>query len=227
MHRLRLELSALLALAACLAVPHLVFGQAAAAPAAASAAPPVMEAKIASKFNTKNGRVGDVINAKTERAYKLPDGTAIPKGSLMTGKVSAVQSKKAGNGNSMLTFRFDQIVPKGGAPLPIKGMVVAIGPSLAPKVGLGGNSVLSRNVNSQSGTGVTSGSQGTGSSSGMDPSLGLGSSGAKDEDDIQLGSTMEAVALGHHLDEDWSTALQGIKTDIDLDSEIVIKVQLK
>src|ERR1700733_5849569 len=104
-----------------------------------------------------------VLVAKTVKAMKLTDGTDIPKGSKLIGKVSAVQSKKDGNGNAMLTFRIDQIEPKGGAAIPVKGFVVAIGPSLAPKDGLGANSVLSRNVNSQGGTGVTAASQGTGS----------------------------------------------------------------
>jgi hypothetical protein len=38
---------------------------------------------------------------------------------------------------------------------------------------------------------------------------------------------MEGVALGRHLDADWTTALRGVNKDIDLDSDIVIKVQLK
>ena len=69
--------------------------------------------------------------------------------------------------------------------------------------------------------------QGTGSSSGLDPSIGLGSQGAKDEDDIAMGSTMPGVALGRHLDADWTTVLKGIHTDIDLDSDVVVKIQLK
>jgi hypothetical protein len=35
------------------------------------------------------------------------------------------------------------------------------------------------------------------------------------------------VALGRHLDADWTTILKGIKTEIELDSTIVVKVQLK
>jgi hypothetical protein len=90
-------------------------------------------------------------------------------------------------------------------------MVVAIGPSLAPKSGY--DSVLGRG--------------GVGSSTGLDPSIGGGKQGAKDEDDIAMGSTMPGVALGRHTDADWTTALRGIHTDIDLDSDVVIKVQLK
>jgi hypothetical protein len=49
----------------------------------------------------------------------------------------------------------------------------------------------------------------------------------KDEDNIPLGSTMPGVSLGRHLDADWTTILQGVKEDIDLDSDVLIKVQLK
>ena len=149
----------------------------------------------------------------TLKATKLKDGTEIPKGSTLIGRVALIRSKKAGSGNSLLTFRFDQIEPKGGAAIPIHGLVVAIGPLRSPKNLFGANSVMARD--------------GTGSSNGIDPNSGLGSAGARDESDIPLGSTMEGVALGRHLDADWTTALQGVKTDIDLDSDVVIKVQLK
>jgi hypothetical protein len=200
---------------------------AAPAPAPAAAPAPVVVMKIAANLSTKNAKAGDAISGKTVRSYKLQDGTEIPKGSKIVGKVDTVQSKKAGNGDSMMSFRLDEIDVKGGAAIPIHGAVVAIGPSMAPKVGLGGNSVMSRNVNPQSGTGVTAAGQGTGSSSGMDPGIGLGSQGAKDEDDIAMGSTMPGVALGRHLDTDWTTVLKGFHTDIDLDSDVVMKVQLK
>ncbi|MGD0629185.1 MAG: hypothetical protein ABR987_07525 [Terracidiphilus sp.] len=224
MNRMRRHIPATLAVAALLVVFSPVLGL---AQAASPAPAPVMVVKIAANLSTKNAKVGDSVTGKITKAYKLQDGTEIPKGSKIVGKVDTVQSKKAGNGNSMLSFRLDQIEVKGGAAIPVHGFVVAIGPSMAPKVGLGGNSVLSRNVNAQSGTGVTAAGQGTGSSSGLDPSAGLGTQGAKDEDDIAMGSTMPGVALGRHLDADWTTVLKGVHTDIDLDSDVVIKVQLK
>jgi hypothetical protein len=219
MNRMRREILAVAALLVAFS-PASLFAEDA-APA------PVLVAKISANLSTKNAKVGDSITGKVARAYKMPDGTEIPRGSKIVGKVDIVQSKKAGNGDSMLSFRLDQIEVKGRAPVPVHGIVVAIGPSMAPKVGLGGNSVMSRNVNAQSGTGVTAAGQGTGSSSGMDPGIGLGSQGARDENDIAMGSTMPGVALGRHLDTDWTTVLKGVHTDIDLDSDVVIKVQLK
>jgi len=189
---------------------------------------PVIVAKIAVKVSTKTAKVGDAIEAKTLREYKLQDGSDIPKGSRIEGKVATVESKKAGNGNSLMTFSLEQIEVKGGAAIPIHGLVVAIGPSLMPSDSPGGNPAMSRGANPQGGAAAaTPPSQGRGSLNGQDPNASLGSTGAKDEYDIPLGSTMEGVALGRHTGADWTTGLQGVKTEINLDSDVVIKVQLQ
>lgn len=217
------------AIAAFLFASISTFGHAqGAAPAQPAPVPaPVMEAKIAVKISSKNAKVDDAVAAKTLRTYKLADGTEIPKGSKIDGKVISVQSKKAGNGDAMMTFRFDQIEVKGGAAIPVHALVVAIGPPMAPKDLFGANSVMARNTNPQSGTGVDAAGKGTGSSNGLDPNAGLGTAGAKDENDIRMGSTLEGVSLGTHMDADWTTALKGFKTEIELDPDVVVKVQLK
>jgi hypothetical protein len=182
-------------------------------PAPAQTMGPVLVAKIVGNISTRNAKAGDIISAKTLKPWKLKDGTDIPKGSKLVGKVASARSKQAGNGNSLLTFRFDQAELKGGASIPLHALVVAIGPGLGPKEDAGANSVLGRG--------------GVGSDPGLDPRIGLGRPGAKDEDDIPLGSSLEGVGLGHHLDADWTTALQGIHRDIQLDSDVLIKVEFK
>jgi hypothetical protein len=222
--RMRNSMAAMLAFAAIFVFSSTVIQAqtAAPAPAAAVAQPgtpaqplgPVLTAKIAASLSSKNAKVGDTLTAKTLKTWKLTDGTELPKGSKLVAKVTSVKSKKDGNGNSILTFRFDQAEVKGGAAVPIHGFVVAIGPSLSPKdAGFGPASVMGRG--------------GQGSTPGLDPNAGLGKAGARDEDNIALGSTMPGVALGRHLDADWTTALQGVRQDIDLDSDVIIKVQLK
>ena len=234
MTALRRNAISILAIATLLPVFNLALGQAPAAPAPASASAPaaaaqpaglVMVAKIDGKLSTKNAKVGDVISAKILKAWKLTDGTDIPKGSKITGKVAIVKSKKDGGGNSMMSFRLEEIDVKGGAAVPVHGMVVAIGPSLAPKDGLGPNSVMGRSSGVSSDT--SNAGRGVGSTPGIDPHTGLGGPNVRDEDNIPLGSTMPGVSLGRHLDADWTTILQGVKTDVDLDQDVLIKVQLK
>jgi hypothetical protein len=221
----RIRTTTILVIAALLCFFNHATGQAPAAPAAEPSAL-VMVAKIDGRLSTKNAKVGDTISAKILRSWKLTDGTDIPKGSKISGKVALIKSKKDGNGNSMLSFRLDEIEVKGGAAVPVHGMVVAIGPSMGPdKNGLGPNSVLSRS--SSVNTDTSSTGRGVGSTNGLDPHTGLSGGNVKDEDNIPLGSTMPGVSLGRHLDADWTTILQGVKEDIDLDSDVLIKVQLK
>lgn len=182
--------------------------------AAATTPVPVLEAKFSSSLSTRNAKAGDAVKAKTLKSFKMEDGTELPKGTVLVGKVTTVHSKKDGNGNALLTFRFDEADVKGGAVVPIHGMVVAIGPELSPKNLFGAKSIL------QGGSGAIGGNT-------IDPSFKQSSAGSMDEDDIPVGSSLQGVALGKHMDADWTTALQGIKTDIDLDSDVVLKVQLK
>jgi hypothetical protein len=186
------------------------------APAATSSqtpAGPMLVAKLAENLSSRTAKPGDTITAKIVKAAKLPDGTEIPKGSKLTGKVAGAKSKKDGDGNSLLIFRFDQIEPKGGAAIPMQGLVMAMGPSMGPKSSIGFNSVMGRG--------------GAGSTVGLDPATGGDKQGKRDEYDIPIGSTLPGVTLGRLTNPDWTSALRGIKTEIDLDSDVVVKVQLK
>jgi hypothetical protein len=218
-HSRKLSLIPAVAALALAASPVLGLAQAP-APATADANMPVIVAQFTKLVSTKNLKAGDVINAKTLKPAKLTDGTDIPKGSTLIAKVSVVKSKAEYNGNSILLFRIDNAELKGGQLVPIHGMVVAIGPRLSPKNGLGGSSVMGRGG---FGSGDPSGSGGGGN----DPGNGLGKAGAMDETNIKIGSTLEGVGLGVHKDADWTTPLEGFKRDIELDSDVVIKVQLK
>jgi hypothetical protein len=205
------------------AVAHAQASSAAMTPA--QPAMPLLEAKFEKNLDSKSAKIGDPVSAKTLKTYKLPDGSTLPKGSKLIAKVVTVQSKKQGNGTSMLTFRFDEAQLSGGETVPIHGEVVAIGPSLAPKDGLGPYSVMSRSQNASGDT--SNAARGYGTTQGLDPNAGMDKQGARDEYDIPMGSTLEGVALGIHKDADWTTALEGVKTDVRLDSEVVIKVQIK
>ncbi len=180
--------------------------------AAQAQSAPVLVAKFASKLDTRSAKAGDAVSAKTVKAAKAKDGTDVPKGSKLTGQVVAVQSNKDGNGTASLAIRFDQVELKGGAKVPVQGLIVAIGPAPdASGGGVGFNSVLGRN--------------GVGSTQGLDPNAGSEHSG--DSNEIPKGSTMPGVALGTSLDAQGATELRGIKRDIKLDSDVMIKVELE
>jgi hypothetical protein len=173
---------------------------------------PVLVAKFASKLDTKSAKVGEAVSAKTVKAAKAKDGAELPKGSKLTGQVVAVQSNKDGNGTASLAIKFDQVELKDGTKVPVQGLIVAIGPAPdAADGGVGFNSVLGRS--------------GTGSTNGLDPNAGAGHAG--DSNEIPKGSTLAGVALGTALDAQGASELRGIKRDIKLDSDVMIRVELE
>ena len=193
-----------------LAVSALLF-DAGSVPAHAQSAP-VLTAKFASKLDTKSAKAGEAVSAKTVKAAKAKDGTDLPKGSKLTGQVVAVQSNKDGNGTASLAIKFDQVELKDGTKVPVQGLIVAIGPAPdASGGGVGFNSVLGRS--------------GAGSTNGLDPNAGAEHSG--DSNDIPKGSTLAGVALSTALDAQGASEMRGIKRDIKLDSDVMIKVELE
>src|SRR5271166_6140831 len=67
----------------------------------------VLQAKLAGNLNTKSAMVGDAIVAKTTNASVFKDGTDLPQGTKLIGKLVAVQSKQDGGGTSTLAIRFN------------------------------------------------------------------------------------------------------------------------
>jgi len=193
-----------------LAVSTILF--AAGSVAAQAQGAPVLTAKFASKLDTKSAKAGEAVLAKTVKAAKAKDGTDLPKGSKLTGQVVAVQSNKDGNGTASVAIKFDQVELKDGTKVPVQGLIVAIGPAPdGADGGVGFNSVLGRS--------------GTGSTNGLDPNAGSGHPG--DSNDIPKGSTLAGVALGSTLDAQGASEMRGIKRDIKLDSDVMIKVELE
>jgi len=177
-------------------------------PPGAPTGAPVLIARMVSDFSTKKANVGDPIKAKTEKALKLPD-VEIPKGSMLVGSVTSVQSVDAGKGTAALGIKFDHVEMKDNKVMPINGLIFAIGQVGGQPTGLGYDGILGRG--------------GVGSTPGADPSLGAGHGPT---DAIPNGSSLEGVALGIHLDPSGATQLRGFHRDIKFDNHTMIKVAL-
>lgn len=178
--------------------------------ASAQSAPQVLLAKFSGKLTTKSAKMGDEVTAKTLGTAKLADGTEIPKGAKLLGKVIVVQSKDAGAGTSTLALRFDQVELKGGGTHPVWGLIVGIGPSADSKLALGYDSVIGRG--------------GPGSTVGLDPHDGAGVQVNRDDSKLPLGSSLDGVGLGKRMGADGASILRGFKKDILLDSDVVFKM---
>jgi hypothetical protein len=172
-------------------------------------------AELTSKLDTKSAKVGDAVVAKTVADLKMTDGSIIPKGSKLEGKVTQVESKAAGNGNVSLGILFDQLDVKGGQQKPIHGVLVAI----APRPSLSDQEASSGSLPQGSTRNVGAMAAATGGG----PNAGSG--GEQQAAPMSPGSTMKGVQLDTKLATDGATVLRANK-DIHLESGMKIEVGL-
>jgi hypothetical protein len=82
-----------------------------------------LSAELTKKVDTKNAKVGDEVAARTTSAARLSDGTKLPKGTRLLGKVTDVQEKSGDQKASRLAFTFDRAVMHDGSQIPIRAAV--------------------------------------------------------------------------------------------------------
>ena len=85
-----------------------------------------LSAELTKKIDTKNTKVGDEVVARTTHTAKLSDGTKLPKGTRLLGKVTDVQAKSSEEKNSRLAFAFDRALLSNGQQLPIHAVVMSL-----------------------------------------------------------------------------------------------------
>lgn len=129
---------------------------------AAAARDTLVQLTLVSKLDSKSAKVDDPVIAKTIDKVEL-NGTSIPDGTKLLGKVTAVALNPV-----TLSIEFDSLQKKGQPPIPIHGILVAVAPpaesdsALALPAGHGG--YVSPNPYSRSGSSDTSNALSAGSS---------------------------------------------------------------
>ncbi|MGA7710031.1 MAG: hypothetical protein WCD77_19755 [Acidobacteriaceae bacterium] len=120
-----------------------------------------LSAEITSKLDTKNATVGEAVTAKTLSDTTLANGTDVPRGAVLNGKVTAVQSKSSGGGTASVTISFDQVLPnKKASPISVHGVLVGVAPK--PYVSGGGASAANLPTGSTKNQAMTAGETGQG-----------------------------------------------------------------
>ena len=100
--------------------------------AASSAEAANVSAELTKRIDTKNAKVGDEVNAKTTSAAKLSDGTNLPKGTKLVGKVTDVRAKSNDDKTSHLAFALDRAVLRDGREVPVHAVLTSVtGPAMA------------------------------------------------------------------------------------------------
>ncbi|QNI33028.1 hypothetical protein H7849_03360 [Alloacidobacterium dinghuense] len=193
-----------------LAQSHPSFGQ----QDASSKAKQAVLAELTSKLDTKSAKAGDAITAKTIADIKMNDGSTLPKGSKLSGKVTQVESKAAGNGTASVSVLFDRLMTKDGQSKPIQGVLVAI----APRPSVSDQIASSGSLPQASTRGVASTAVATGAGLNANEERGENSS-------MPSGSSVKGVQLDTKLAADGSAVLHSQK-DIHLESGMKIEVGL-
>ena len=84
--------------------------------------------KVTKTLDSSKLKEGESVELETSGSFKLPDGTLVPKGSKLTGHVTAAKARSKGDPESQLTVVFDRLNVADGKTLAVKGAVQAVFP---------------------------------------------------------------------------------------------------
>lgn len=84
--------------------------------------------ELENKLDSKTAKVGDRVVLKTNQKIKTADGTVIPKGTRLIGRVTDVQARDSAHAQSELGLEFDRAELKDGQSLGIHSTIQSIGP---------------------------------------------------------------------------------------------------
>ncbi|HUD57293.1 MAG TPA: hypothetical protein VMR02_18830 [Terracidiphilus sp.] len=85
--------------------------------------------ELVDKLDTKTAKAGDSVVIKTNSNVKTADGTEIPKGSKLMGRITQVKPSGEGNENSQVALQFDRAELKGGQSVAIHSEIQSISQS--------------------------------------------------------------------------------------------------
>jgi hypothetical protein len=84
-----------------------------------------VNAELTKRIDSKKAKVGETVEARTTSAVKLPDGTELPKGTKLAGKVTDVRARSNTDRTSHVAFNLDQALMKDGHEVPLRVMVIS------------------------------------------------------------------------------------------------------
>jgi len=136
---------------------------------ATSAAAPAVDMRPVSgelqgKLDSQSAKAGDKVVVKTNEPVKTADGTVIPKGSKLVGRVAKVQSHSQGSQNSAVGIEFDHAELKGGQSVQIASVIKTLAPAAGNSAPGGTDSMPSPMAGSNPSSGGMAGHSGGGAS---------------------------------------------------------------
>jgi hypothetical protein len=134
------------------------------APGTNAAAGASVSAELTKRIDTKKAKIGDEVDLKTTSAAKFADGTELPKGTKLVGKVTDVHPKSDTDKTSHVAFDLERAVTKDGHDVPVHAAVTSMMASAQP---VDNTAMMSPG---SGGGGMAGGGSSAGGSSGSAPS---------------------------------------------------------
>ena len=100
--------------------------------AGTKAAAASVSAELTKRIDTKKAKVGDEVDVKTTSATKFADGTELPKGTKLVGKVTDVHPQSNADKTSHVAFDLERAVTKDGHDVPVHAAVTSMMVSAQP-----------------------------------------------------------------------------------------------
>jgi hypothetical protein len=210
-------------------IPQVSSAQAPAA-ATAPAASPEIHAALEKTVYPKKVKVGDAVTARMTEPTKLKDGTELPKGTHILGKVTDIKLKADKEGPSKLGLLFDKAQLKDGKEIPLPMVLVSVAPRWEPG---GVDSVAAANSGSSIGrteqmSGAAANQPGS-SGSTLNKGLGIrGPSGPTSPGAMVPGASyLPDITIASYSTGDPGTILRSSKTTVYVDagSRLLLLVQ--
>ena len=85
-----------------------------------------MNATLTHPVDAKKNKPGDPVTARTTQPSKTPDGSPLPKGTVLLGHVTQAQARSKEHSESELGILFDKAVLKNGQQVPLNSTIQAI-----------------------------------------------------------------------------------------------------
>jgi hypothetical protein len=87
-----------------------------------------IQTELISKIDTKSAAVGQEVTARTKDAATLADGTALPKGTKLVGRVVQVAAQTKDQPVAMLAITFDRAQMKDGSSVALRSAIRTVAP---------------------------------------------------------------------------------------------------
>ena len=84
--------------------------------------------KVTKTLDSSKLKQDESVELETAGSFKLPDGTLVPKGSKLEGRVVSAKARSKGDSDSQLALVFNKLDIQGGKLLALKGAVQAVYP---------------------------------------------------------------------------------------------------